>query len=38
MVYFGIEDGTKANGRYDLQHEKIHVIRDVVFKEENKWD
>ena len=36
MVYFGVEDGTKAHKLYDLQHKKIHVSRDVVFEEERK--
>ena len=34
MVYFGIEDGSKVHKLYD----KIHICRDVVFKEEKKWD
>ena len=38
MAYFGIEDSTKAHRRYDPQHEKIHVSRDVIFKEQKKWD
>ena len=37
MVYFGVEDGTKPHRIYDLQHEKIHGSRDVVFEEEKKW-
>ena len=38
MVYYGVEDGTKAHMLYDLQPEKIHVSKDVIFKEEKKWD
>ena len=41
MVYFGVEDGTKAHRLYDPQHEKIqkiHASRDVAFEEEKKWD
>ena len=38
MVYFGVEDGTKAHMLHDPQHEKIHVSRDVVFEEEKKWN
>ena len=38
MMYFGVEDGTKAYRLYDPRHKKIHVSRDVVFKEEKKWD
>ena len=30
-MYFGIEDETKAQKLYNPKHEKIHVIRDVVF-------
>ena len=36
MVYFGVEDETKAHRLYDPQHEKIYVSRDVVFEEEKK--
>ena len=36
MVYFGIEDKTKAHRLYDPQHEKIHLSRNVVFEEEKK--
>ena len=38
MVYFGIEDETKTHRLYDPQHKKFCVSRDVVFKEEKKWD
>ena len=35
-MYFGIEDGTKAHRLYDLQHEKIHVSKNITFEKEKK--
>ena len=38
MVYFGIEEGSKAHRMYNPQTNKIVVSRDVVFEEIEKWD
>ena len=38
MVYFGIEEGSKAHRMYNPQTNKIVVSRDVVFEETEKWD
>jgi hypothetical protein len=37
MVYFGIEEGSKAHRMYNPQNKKIIVSRDVVFEESVKW-
>jgi hypothetical protein len=37
MVYFGIEDGSKAHRMYNPQSNKAVVSRDVVFEEIVKW-
>jgi hypothetical protein len=38
MVYFGVEEGSKAHRLYDPQSKKIVVSRDVVFEENVSWD
>jgi hypothetical protein len=37
MVYFGIEEGSKAHRMYDPKTNRIVVSRDVVFEEYVKW-
>ena len=37
MVYFGVEDETKAHRLYDSEHEKICVSRYIIFEKEKKW-
>ena len=37
MVYFGIEEGSKAHRMYNPQNKKIVVSRDIVFEESVKW-
>lgn len=37
MVYFGIEDSSKAHMMYNPQNNKIVVSRDVVFEEVVMW-
>ena len=37
MVYFGIEEGSKAHRMYNPKTNKIVVSRDVVFEESLKW-
>jgi hypothetical protein len=33
MVYFGVEEGSKAQRMYDPKKKKIVVSRDVIFEE-----
>ena len=37
MVYFGIEEGSKANRMYNPLSNKIVVSIDVVFEQSVKW-
>jgi hypothetical protein len=37
MVYFGIEEGSKAHRMYNPKTNKIVVSREVVFEESVKW-
>jgi len=37
MVYFGVEDGSKAHRLYNPQTKKMVVSRDVIFEEEVAW-
>jgi len=37
MVYFGIEEGSKAHRMCNPQDNRIVVSRDVVFEESQKW-
>lgn len=37
MVYFGVEDGSKAHRLYNPQTRKMVVSRDVIFEEEVAW-
>jgi hypothetical protein len=37
MVYFGVEEGSKAHRLYNPQTRKIVVSRDVVFEENVPW-
>jgi len=37
MVYFGIEEGSKAHRMFNPLTNKIVVSRDVVFEEATKW-
>ncbi|XP_066351663.1 uncharacterized protein [Miscanthus floridulus] len=37
MVYFGIEEGSKAHRMYNPKTNKFVVSRDVVFEESLKW-
>lgn len=38
LVYFGVEDGSKAYRLYDPASNKIVVSRDTVFEESKVWD
>ena len=38
MVYFGVEEGSKAHRLYNPQTKKIVVSRDVIFEESVAWD
>jgi len=38
LVYFGVEDGSKAYKLYDPASNKIVVSRDTVFEESKVWD
>ena len=38
MVYFGIEEGSKAHRMFNPQTNRIVVSRDVVFEETVMWD
>jgi hypothetical protein len=40
MVYFGVEEGSKAHRLYDPQTRKIVVSMDVIFEEAEarKWN
>jgi len=38
LVYFGVEEGSKAHILYDPESNRIVVSRDVVFEEENLWN
>jgi len=38
MVYFGVEEGSKAHRLYNPQTRKIVVSRDVVFEENVPWN
>jgi len=37
MVYFGLEEGSKAHRMFDSQTSRVVVSRDVVFEEGQKW-
>ena len=37
VVYFGVEEGSKAHRLYDPQLNKIVVSRDVIFEEKVQW-
>jgi hypothetical protein len=37
MVYFGVEDGSKAHRLYNPNTKKIVVSRDVIFEENVAW-
>ena len=37
MVYFGVEEGSKAHRLYDPVQKKIVISRDVVFEEAVEW-
>jgi len=37
MIYFGVEEGSKAHRLYDPQSRRIVVNRDVVFEESVSW-
>jgi len=37
MVYFGVEEGSKAHRLYDPQSGRIVVSRDVIFEENEVW-
>ena len=37
MVYFGVEEGSKAHKMYDPRNKKIVVSRDVIFEESVQW-
>jgi hypothetical protein len=38
LVYFGVEEGSKAHRLYDPENNKIVVSRDVVFEEKKMWN
>jgi len=38
LVYFGVEEGSKAHIMYDPENNKIVVSRDVVFEEKKVWN
>jgi hypothetical protein len=38
LVYFGIEEGSKAHPLFDPHHKKICVSRDVIFQEHIEWN
>ena len=38
LVYFGVEEGSKAHRLYDPNTNKIIVSRDVVFEEAKMWN
>jgi hypothetical protein len=38
MVYFGVEEGSKAHRLYNPQTKKIVVSRDVIFEEAASWN
>jgi hypothetical protein len=38
MVYFGVEEGSKAHRLYNPQTKKIVVSRDVIFEEAVAWN
>jgi hypothetical protein len=38
MVYFGVEDGSKAHRLYNPRTKRIVVSRDVIFEEAVAWD
>jgi len=37
VVYFGVEEGSKAHSLYDPLKNKITVSRDVIFEEKVQW-
>ncbi|KAG6511175.1 hypothetical protein ZIOFF_029230 [Zingiber officinale] len=37
MVYLGVEDGCKVHRLFDPRHDKLHVSRDVMFRENCEW-
>jgi len=37
LVYFGVEEGSKAHRMYNPKSNRIVVSRDVVFEESVKW-
>lgn len=38
LVYFGVEEGSKAHRMYNPKNNKIVVSRDVVFEEKKMWN
>ena len=38
MVFLGYESGTKGYRVFDPVNNQLHVSRDVVFEEKEKWD
>lgn len=38
LVYFGVEEGSKAYRMYDPENNRIVVSRDVVFEEKKMWN
>lgn len=38
LVYFGVEDGSKAHRLYDPRTNRIVISRDVVFEESKMWE
>jgi hypothetical protein len=38
LVYFGVEEGSKAHRLFDPHHKKICVSRDVIFEEHIEWN
>jgi hypothetical protein len=37
MIYFGVEEGSKAHRLYDPVQKKIVISRDVIFEESAEW-
>lgn len=38
MVYFGVDEGSKAHRMYNPQSNRIELNRDVVFEESRSWE
>jgi N-acyl-L-homoserine lactone synthetase len=38
MIFIGYEPGSKAYRVYNPLTKKVHVIRDVVFAEQEQWN